>query len=60
MNEASNSRFVTRKLNIVNDQSNENYDVGNEITYNTKVFKANDCDYNDSYILVRADIVTTS
>ena len=60
MNEASNSRFVTRKLNIVNDQSNENYDVGNEITYNTKVLKTNDCDYNDAYILVRADIVTTS
>ena len=60
MNEASNSRFVTRKLNIVNDQSNENYDVGNEITYNTKVLKTNDCGYNDAYILVRADIVTTS
>ena len=26
--EASDSRVVTRKWNIVNDQSNANYDVG--------------------------------
>ena len=29
LNEASNSKFVTRKWNIVNDQSNTNNDVGN-------------------------------
>ena len=28
LNEESNSKFVTRKWNIVNDQSNANYDVG--------------------------------
>ena len=27
---------MTRKWNIVNDQSNENYDVGNENIYNAK------------------------
>ena len=37
LNEASDSKFVTRKWNIVNDQSNSNYDVGTEIIYNTKV-----------------------
>ena len=37
LNEASDSKFVTRKWNIVNDQSNENYDVGNEIIYNIEV-----------------------
>ena len=31
LNERKNSKFVTRKQNIVNDQSNANYDVGNEI-----------------------------
>ena len=31
LNEASNYKFVTRKWKIVNDQSNANYDVGNEI-----------------------------
>ena len=31
LNEASDSKFVTREWNIVNDYSNANYDVGNEI-----------------------------
>ena len=56
MNEASDSKFVARKWNIINDQSNASYDVGNEIIYNTKVFKSNFCDYNDAYILVRPNI----
>ena len=46
LNEVSYSKFLTRKI-IVNDQSNANYDVGNEIIYNTEVF----C------ILVRGDII---
>ena len=33
-----------------------NYDVGNGIIYNTEVLKANLCDYNNAYILVRGDI----
>ena len=33
LNEANNSKFVTRKWNIVNDQSNASFDVGNEIIY---------------------------
>ena len=37
MNEAIDSKFMTRKWNIGNDQSNANYDVGNEINYNTEV-----------------------
>ena len=30
---------MTRKWNIVNDQLNANYDVGNEITYNVIMWK---------------------
>ena len=30
--------------------------VGNAIIYNTEVLKSNLWDYNDAYILVRADI----
>ena len=56
LNEESDSKFVTRKQNIVNDQSNANYDVGNETIYNTKVQKYNLCEYNDAYILVRDNI----
>ena len=37
---------MTRKLNIVNDQSYGKYDERNKIIYNLQ-------DYNDDYILVR-------
>ena len=45
----SNSRFVTRKCTIINDQSNANYDVRNEIIYNIEVLKSNVCDYGDNF-----------
>ena len=44
---------MTRKWNIVNDQSNANYDAENEITQKTEVLRSNHCDYNNAYILVR-------
>ena len=50
LNETSNSKFVTRKWNIVNDNSKENYDAGSEIMCNIKVTISNICDYNDAYI----------
>ena len=56
MNEAKDSKFVTSKWNIVNNISNVDYDVGNEIIYNLEVLKSNLRDYNDAYILVRVDI----
>ena len=40
LNEASDSKFVARKWNNVNNQSNANYDIGNEIIYNTEVLKS--------------------
>ena len=36
-----------------NNQSNANYDVGNEIIYNKQVLKSNLCDHRDAYILVK-------
>ena len=56
MNKASDSKFVTRNWNIVNDQLNANHNVGNEIIYSAKALKSNLPDYNDAYILVRDDI----
>ena len=44
LNEVNDSKFVTRKWNIVNDNSKVNYEDGNEITYNTEVLKYNLCD----------------
>ena len=55
LNAASDSKFVTRKWNIVNDNSKSNYDATNEITYNTEILKSNLCDYNKAYILLRGD-----
>ena len=59
MNEANDSKFVTRKWNIVNDNSKVNYDAANEITYNTEVSKSNLCNFNDAFILVKGDITIT-
>ena len=41
LKKANNSKFVAEKWNIVN----ANYDVGNEIIYNTEVLKPNLCYY---------------
>ena len=56
LNEANDSKFVTRKRNIVNDNSKASYGVGSEVIYSTEVLKSNFCDYIDVYILVRGDI----
>ena len=56
LDEQNDSKFTTKKLKIVNDQSNANCDIGNEIIYNTEVLKSNLCDHNDAYILVKGDI----
>ena len=60
MNNTKDSKFVTRKWNIVNDNSKANSHGGNEITYNAEVLKYNLCDYNDAYILVRGDITVAA
>ena len=60
MNEANDSKFVTRKWNILNDHSKANYNATNEIVYNTEILKSNLLDYYDSCILVRGDITVTA
>ena len=37
LNKSTDSKFVKKELNIVNDQSNANYDVGNLIIHNTEI-----------------------
>ena len=46
-NEASDSNFLMRKWNIVNDQSNASY---------AEVLKSNLCNYKDAYISVKGNI----
>ena len=60
LNQASDSKFITRKWNIASDQWIADYDVGNEIIFNTKVLKSNLSDYSNAYILVEGDIITTA
>ena len=55
LNEASDSKFVTRNWNIVSDHSYANYSIEKKIIFSTEVLKSNLCDYNDAYILVRGD-----
>ena len=56
LNKPNLSKFVTRKWNIVNDQSNANYDVGSEIIYNTEVLKSNIYDYSYTYNLESGNV----
>ena len=60
LSETNDSKFVTRKWNIVNDKPKSNYEVTNEITYNTEIWKSNVCDYNDACILVRGHITVVA
>ena len=55
MNEWNDSKFRIRKWNIINGQSNTNYDIGNKMFYNTGVLKFNLCDCNYGCILVQGD-----
>ena len=55
LNEAGYSKFVNRKYNIVNDQSNYSYSVRNEIIYSIELLKSNLCDSSDASVLVRDD-----
>ena len=58
MNEANDSKFVTRKWNNCNDQSYVNFAVGNKTINNLKFLKSNLFKYNDAYILPRRDTET--
>ena len=60
LNDANDSKFVTRKWNIVNDNSNSNHAAANEIIYNLEILKSILCDYNDAYILVTGDITVAA
>ena len=60
LSETNDSKFVTRKWNIVNDKPKSNYEVTNEITYNTEIWKSNVRDYNHAYILRRSHITVVT
>ena len=57
------SKFETKKRCIINDQNTGQYGNGDEngstIKLETKVIKANLCDYSDTYIFVKGNITAT-
>ena len=56
LNESSDSKFLIRNWNLVNDQLNANCNVGYEIICSTEVLKSNLSNFNNSSILVRGNI----
>ena len=60
LNETNDSKFVTRKWNIVNDNWKTKYNTTNEINYNTEISKSNLCHYNDAYVLVTDNITVVA
>ena len=50
------SKFRTRYLVEINDQSRGNYCKNNQIKFKTSIIRSNLCDYSDAYILVSGTI----
>ena len=59
LSEANDSKFVTRKWNIENDNSKANYNAANE-TINTEILRSNLCDYNNASNLVTGNITVVT
>ena len=47
------SKFRTRNLVEINDQSRGTYNVNSQIKFKTTMLKSSLCDYSDAYILVK-------
>ena len=54
------SRYVTKKWIEVYNQSEKNYSVNKEIRIKTPMLRLDLCDYSDSHIVVKGDIIITS
>ena len=52
-------RFVTKKWIEVYDESQNNYDVNQEIRIKTSMLRSDLCDFSDAYIVVKGDITLT-
>ena len=61
IDDASNqlSKFKTKNLVEVNDESRGTYNVNGQIKFKTTMLKSSLCDYSDAYILVKEKIAIT-
>ena len=51
-----NSKFVTKKWNIIDSESKDNYLPDNRIKFLTSSLESSLCDYSDAYVLVTGNI----
>ena len=51
-----NSKFATKKWNIIDSESKGNYSHENPIRFLTKSIESSLCDYSDAYVLVTGNI----
>ena len=54
------SKFATKKLIEVYDQSKEYYNAKKEIRIKTPMFRSDLCDFSDAYIVVKGGIIVTN
>ena len=54
-----NSKFATKKWNIIDSESKGNYLPDNRIRFLTSSLESSLCDYSDAYILVTGNITVT-
>ena len=61
LDNASNqsSKFRTKNLVEINDESRGGYTTGSNIKFKTTMLKSSSCDYADAYILVKGTIAIT-
>ena len=61
LDNASNqsSKFRTKNLVEINDESRGGYTTGSNIKFKTSMLKSSSCDYADAYILVKGTIAIT-
>ena len=61
IDDASNqpSKFRTRNLVEINDESRGAYNVNSQIKFKTTMLKSSLCDYSDAYIFVKGTISAT-
>ena len=54
------SRFATKKWNIIDSESKDNYSHKNTINFLTNSLESSLCDYSDAYILVTGNIAVVA
>ena len=54
------SKFKTKNLVEINDESRGLYNVNSQIKFKTTTLKFSLCDYNDAYILVKGTITVNN